>query len=278
MLLEALHYALTRLTMQTANPAAARSAVSLWSRARRCAKAWAPHESMTKAAIKANCTDLERKHTVVILGSGLLRDVPIDFLAKQFRKVILMDIVHLALTKRLVRKKGWDNVVLVERDLSGLPSLLAQTIGGTPDAEIEIKPLTFLCDIPDLDLVVSANLLSQIGIGAERRIVSEQLPLGPKHVVQMIEAHIAGLKALSCRALLVTDTNWTESARNGEIMDTYDLMHGVSLPPAQQQWDWTVAPFGEIARDIQVVHHVVACQLPVSATGRAIGPEGAQPT
>ena len=56
MLLEAAHYAWTLWTMQSPNAAAAKSAVSLWSRARRCAKAWAPHESMTKAAIKANCT------------------------------------------------------------------------------------------------------------------------------------------------------------------------------------------------------------------------------
>lgn len=263
MLLEALHYAITRLTMQTANPAAAKSAVSLWSRARRCAKAWAPHETMTKAAIKANCTDLERKRTVVVLGSGLLRDVPIDFLAKEFRKVILIDIVHLALTRHTMRRKGWDHVVLVERDLSGLPSLLAQVIGGTSEPEIEIKPLAFLNDIPDLDLVVSANLMSQIGIGAERRIVAEGLPLGQKHIAQMIEAHVSGLNALSCRALLVTDTGWIESRKNGEIVDSFDLMHGIQLPPARQQWDWTVAPFGEISRHVQVVHHVVACQLPV---------------
>ena len=261
MLLEAAHYLWTLSTMQSPNAAAAKSAVSLWSRARRCAKAWGPHETMTKAAIKANCTDLERKHTVVVLGSGLLRDVPIDFLAKEFRKVILIDIVHLALTRRMIRRKGWDHVVLVERDLSGLPSLLAQKIGGTPDNEITIQPLSFLKDIPDLDLVVSANLLSQIGIGTERRIVAEDLPLGPAHVVQIIEAHVAGLQALPCRVLLVTDTSWTESDHEGTITDAFDLMHGCALPPAQQEWDWTVAPFGEISKHIQVVHHVVACRL-----------------
>ena len=263
MLLEAAHYAWTLWTMQSPNAAAAKSAVSLWSRARRCAKAWAPHESMTKAAIKANCTDLEGKHTVVVLGSGLLRDVPIDFLAKEFRKVILIDIVHLALTRRMIRNKGWDHVVLVERDLSGLPSLLAQKIGGTPDNEIAIQPLAFLKDIPDLDLVISANLLSQIGIGTERRIVAENLPLGPAHVVEIIQAHVVGLEAMPCRALLVTDTHWTESDREGNITETFDLMHGCELPPAQQQWNWTVAPYGEISKNIQVVHRVVACQLPV---------------
>ena len=263
MLLEAAHYVWTLGTMQSRNPAAAKSAVSLWSRARRCAKAWAAHESMTKAAIKANCTDLKRKRTVVVLGSGLLRDVPIDFLAAEFRKVILFDIVHLALTRRMIRNKGWEHVVLVERDLSGLPALLAQKLGGTPDSEIDIRPLAFLSDIPDLDLVVSANLLSQIGIGTERRIIAEKLPLGPSDVIKILEAHLSGLKALPCRGLLVTDTNWTESDRDGGIIETFDLMHGCELPPAQQQWEWTVAPFGEISKNVQVIHHVVACQLPV---------------
>jgi hypothetical protein len=275
MLLEALHYAMTLRIMQTRNPAAVKSAVSLWSRARRCAKAWGPHERLTKAAIKANCTDLPRRRTVVVLGSGLLRDVPIDFLAQEFRKVILIDIVHLALVQWCIRRQDFENVVLVERDLSGLDSLHGKDSAAGESQTADLKPLSFLHDIADLDLVISANLLSQIGIGAERRIIADGLPLKPDDVRRLIEAHLAGLAALSCRALLITDTGWEEVTRDGTVTDQFDLMHGAVLPSAQMEWDWPVAPFGEISRKKQVIHRVIACQFPgANADLKPIADEG----
>ncbi len=93
-------------------------------------------------------------------GLRPLRDVPIEEQSENFDTVVLVDLVHLASVRLWLRLKGYSNVRLIERDLSGYDELAA---GRQPE------PLAFLRTVPYLDFVVSANLLSQIGRGAKRR-------------------------------------------------------------------------------------------------------------
>ncbi|MGL4197377.1 MAG: hypothetical protein ACRCSX_06420, partial [Allorhizobium sp.] len=181
------------------------------------------------------------------LGSGLLRDVPVMELSRLFDTIVLVDLVHLASVRGWLTVKRLKNVRLIERDLSGLDALL----GAKP-----FEPLTFLRQVPYLDLVVSANLLSQIGIGAARRLDGH----ADKGALlrQVIGAHVEGLSQVSAETCLVTDTNYRVLDRSGGRHEMVDLMHGVDLGHAQQSWDWPVVPFGEESRDYQILHHVIA--------------------
>ncbi len=46
---------------------------------------------------------LRQKRTAVVLGSGLLRDVPIEELSENFDTVVLVDLVHLASVRLWLR-------------------------------------------------------------------------------------------------------------------------------------------------------------------------------
>lgn len=247
MILEALNFAASVPLTAAAHRPFIRSSVNLWARANRCRAAWSDHERRTKAAILSAAEVCRQKRTAVVLGSGLLRDVPAIALSKMFDTVVLVDLVHLASVRGWIAVKGLKNIRLIERDLSGLDALLA----GQP-----LEPLRFLRQVPYLDLVISANLLSQIGIGASRRLAGH----GEEAEIcrTLIAAHVDGLAQIPAETCLVTDTGYTVLDRAGATHETVDLMHGVDVGPARQSWDWPVVPFGEESPDYQILHHVVA--------------------
>lgn len=194
--------------------------------------------------------DLRQRRTAVVLGSGLLRDVPIDALAASFDTVVLVDLVHLASVRLRLALKGRRNVRLIERDLSGYDQLAA---GEEPE------PLSFLRQVPYLDFVVSANLLSQIGLGVKRRLAAEPSGTMPEDALpRLIRAHIDGLAGLPCRTCLITDGSFSVIDRTGHLHETADLLHGVAAPEPKAHWQWPVAPLGEESRDYRVVHEVIA--------------------
>ncbi len=250
MIAEALQYLATAALTGRAYRRFVRYSVNLWSRAGRCGRAWAAHEASSKDAMRAAMSDLRQRRTAVVLGSGLLRDVPIGDLAASFDTLVLVDLVHLASVRLWLKAKGYRNVRLIERDLSGYDDLKAGR---------DVEPLGFLRSVPYLDFVVSANLLSQIGRGVKRRYEADAPSDMPADTVErLIAAHIQGLSDLPCRTCLVTDISYAVIDRTGKVHEEADLMHGVALPEAKVRWDWPVAPLGEESRDYQIVHKVIA--------------------
>ena len=247
MIAEALLYAATWPLTGKPHRKFVRYSVNLWSRAGRCAAEWAEHEEMSRNAIRAATADLRQKRTAVVLGSGLLRDVPIEALARAFDTVVLVDLVHLASVR--LSAKAHRNIRLIERDLSGYDELAA---GREPE------PLSFLRSVPYLDFVASANLLSQIGRGVKRRYEAEAAGMPADTVERLIGAHLAGLSELPCRHCLVTDIAYAVIDRNGRTHEEADPLHGVSRPPAKAAWTWPVAPLGEESRDYKIEHKVIA--------------------
>jgi hypothetical protein len=250
MILEALNYVATWPLTSAAHRPFIRSSVNLWARANRCRAAWAEHERQTEAAILTAAEGCRQRRTVVVLGSGLLRDVPVAELSRLFDTVVLVDLVHLASVRCWIVAKGLKNVRVIERDLSGLDALLQ---GETAE------PLAFLRQVPYLDLVVSANLLSQIGIGASRRISGmHRVTVTDDLLPGLVRAHLHGMAQVAAQTVLVTDISYTVLDRSGSMHETEDLMHGVDLGTPLASWNWPVIPFGEESRDYQIVHHVIA--------------------
>jgi len=249
MIAEALIYAATFWRTQKAHRKYVRYSVNLWSRANRCSRQWAEHEENTRRAILAAMAGCKQRRTAVVLGSGLLRDVPIRQLAEAFDTVVLIDLVHVATVRMKMRRKAYRNVRLIERDLSGYDALAA---GEAPE------PLGFLRNVPYLDFVVSANLLSQIGRGVQRRFEAQRGRMPEDTVEQLIAAHVSGLSRMPFKSCLVTDIAYTVIDRNGKTHEEADLMHGVAMPEARAAWAWPVVPTGEESADYQVIHQVIA--------------------
>ncbi len=250
MILEALNYAATWPLTSSGHRPFIRYSVNLWSRAGRCATEWREHEDNSKAAILAAMAKLRQRRTAVVLGSGLLRDVPIIEMSRAFDTVVLVDLVHLASLRVWLTTKGLKNVRLIERDLSGYEDLRA---GGEPD------PLGFLRQVPYLDFVVSANLLSQVGRGAKRRLEKEADGRMPQDALpRLIRAHLDGLTGLPAQTCLLTDIAYEVIDRIGHVRERVDLLQSVAVPPHQTEWDWPVVPLGEQSRDYRIVHKVIA--------------------
>lgn len=249
MILEAIQYAATTLVTPREFRPFIRSSLGLWGRAGRCAKAWSAHEENCHAFIRGTIAPMKQRRTAVVLGSGLLRDVPIVELSKNFDTVVLVDLVHLASVRTWIRTKRLSNIRLISRDLSGLSDALS---GKTPES------LSFLRQVPYLDLVVSANIVSQIGVGC-RRVLERSGHENPDAIIsQLIRAHLEDLSALPCKTALLTDIRYEVIDRQGKVIEADDLLCGVPAPQAKRSWDWPVAPFGEIGRDRQAVHRVIA--------------------
>lgn len=225
------------------------AAVSLWSRAARCRRAWGSHEARCHAVIERAIEGLARRRACIVLGSGLVRDVPLDRLAAAFEKVVLIDVVHLWPARWKARRHA--NVELVDLDITGSTDLLLGRATGFGD------PLRRYRNDATVDLVISANCLSQIGLlpseWIEKRdgLARTRFPdIGRR----LIESHLDVLKKFSGRVCLLTDSQSFDLDAEGREIERSDLLEGVRLPPADEDWDWLLAPIGEFARDY-AIHH-----------------------
>jgi hypothetical protein len=247
-------------------------AVGLWSRGKRRRHEWAAHEARCHALVDQAVAGLTRRRKALILGSGLVRDVPIDSLLAAFEQIILVDAVHLPHVRWRFRHHA--KVVLIERDLTGCLDWLVGTHSNPVD------PFADFRGDAEVDLVISANLLSQLPIRIEEWLESNParaaLVLGrfmldrggtgqgsddgndlhERFLRSLIEDHLAALSRFQSRVCLLSDVMMSEQDRAGTETDQLDLMRGVKLPVPDAQWDWVVAPFGEIERDKAYIHRV----------------------
>lgn len=129
--------------------------VALWARGRRQRRAWAEHHARCRALIESVVAELPRHRSVAVLGSGLLRDIPLPLLRARFQRALLVDAVHLPQIRLAAAFQS--NLTLVTRDLSGVMGWLAGECDGRLD------PVADLMADETLDLVISANLMSQLG-------------------------------------------------------------------------------------------------------------------
>ena len=226
---------------------------ALWARGLRQRKAWAPHHARCRAVVTGVIDELPSHRSVVVLGSGLVRDVPLALLRERFARVVLVDAVHLPQIR--LRMVLYRNVVLMTRDLSGIMGWLAGEGAG------RIDPVADLVGDETVDLVISANLLSQLAWPVEdwleaHPVQAETLPADlPRRCIAW---HVEDLARFGGRVCLISDVETVARDGKGAIVETLDLMRGVAMPAADESWDWPVAPRGEEAGDLETVHRVCA--------------------
>ncbi len=249
MLAEVLAWIATPASLDARRTGHLTAAVSLWSRGARCRRAWGAHEEQCHAIVARAVEGLARRGTCVVLGSGLVRDVPLALLAEKFERVRLVDVVHLWPAR--LKARAFANVELVETDLTGTTDLLLGRATGFAD------PFGRLVRDVGVDLVISANCLSQLALLPSERVEAKGgLPKlrYPDLGRRIVQGHLDGLMRFSCRVCLLTDTAGWEIDAEGREVERYDLLEGVSLPPPDAEWDWLLAPMGEGARDREIHH------------------------
>lgn len=225
-------------------------AIALRGRYRRCRADWNGHLDRSRRAILETAAACRTHGAALILGSGLLLDVPLVELADRFQEVILADIVHLPQVHRYARRFG--NVRLLPYDVSTVARRLFEVIrsGG--------------CELPeptDVDLrlasattmVVSLNLLSQLSV-LPRRYAFAHLPGLSQSDLEtwcrrIVASHYAALLELDCEVCLIADYAYAKRNRHGQVCEEGSTLHGFELASPSSAWTWRIAPLGEQAHD-----------------------------
>lgn len=253
MLAEWILYGLTRAEPWARTMGYREGAVRLWSRARRCARAWRPHLERTRAEVIAGAQACARRRTALVLGSGVLADVPLAELSRLFARVVLVDAAHLPQVRW--RAKRFANVACASVDLTGVAARLT----GSVERPWPAPGSRYGLDDPTVDYVVSLNLVSQLPLAPCDRIET-RLGLGEgaadTYGKAIVEAHLAHLAAFDARVLALGDRVRFYLDAAGRTIECEDPLYGAALPPADAEWDWDVAPLGEQAPDYAIRNRV----------------------
>lgn len=227
--------------------------VALWARGNRQRRTWAGHHERCRAVVAEVVGELSQHRKVAVLGSGLLRDIPLDLLCERFEQVLLIDAVHLPQIR--LRMRFRPKAALLTRDLTGVVGWLSEENDG------RIDPLADLISDLAIDLVISANLMSQLAWPVEDWLEDHPdraAKLPADLPARCIAWHLADLRRFRGRVILLSDVEMVERDRAGTITDRLDLTRGIALPLPDESWDWPVAPFGEAEHDRESVHRVGA--------------------
>jgi hypothetical protein len=194
----------------------------------------------------------------------LVHDIPLGELSALFDEVLLADIVHTWPCR--VAAAQYSNVQLVTLDVTGIVAQLGAVTGNTSLPLPVSKPDYGLSDAR-LDFTASVNLLSQLSwvpghfLSGTRNELEIQ-----KMKEQLVRAHLEYLARLPGHTALITDVSWystaafgTERAAQDEgEYGEWDVLGGVTLPPAEDSWEWRIAPAPERSKALDYVARVQA--------------------
>lgn len=207
---------------------------------------WHPHLEKAQEFIADASVHCGVRGRVVVLGSGLLLDVPLDRLAKLFGEVVLVDIVHLPEVRKRVRT--YPNVRLVQHDVTGVAERLYENVRNGVKELPEGNAV-----IPDIDsttgLVISLNLISQLA-AIPYDYVSRKMPVFAEEVLdawcdRIRRAHVQALAAIPCDVCVIADYAFVRQDAEGAVVEQGSTVGELQLPEGDERWEWTIAPPGE---------------------------------
>lgn len=260
MIAEALAWLLTPCPVHIRRLGLLAESVAIDARHRRCRAAWAPHLAATRAAVVEAIGRTPRRRTALVLGSGALLDLPLAELAGAFRRVVLVDVVHP--WRARLASRGFANVTRVTDDVTGV--LEAVSIG-----ELASPRPCQLIDDPEVDLVASLNLLSQLPVIPVRRLDGRAAPEPLAALAQdLVRSHLADLERSRASTLLISDVERVVVGRDGREIERSSLIADLPEPPHDREWWWDIAPAPEADPETSERRRVVARFVP-----GAFGPE-----
>ncbi len=232
--------------------------IAILSRARRLKSEWKPHYLNCHRFIIEHAKKSNKKETVLVFGAGHLGDLPISFLAKNFKKVILTDIAFGLKTR--ITSWYYGNIELYMHDVTeNLDAFFDyhQSLG--PKSRFELKnPKRFLND-NHISFVISSNLLSQIPLVFSNYFNQEKCD--ELFCAQLINSHLNYLNSFKVPHVLITDRYWDQYSIDGELINREDALCGVNSLDAildKESWDWKIAPRKEVDLQFEYSHHVYA--------------------
>ena len=134
---------------------------ALRARRDRCRSDWHSHLEHTRAVILDAAAQCERHRSALVVGSGLLFDIPLEELSRRFERVVLADIVHAWSVHR--RAAEFSNVRLLPLDVTGVVERCHALARRRSPAPLPQRAVDCLVG-EGFDLVASVNVLSQLPV------------------------------------------------------------------------------------------------------------------
>ncbi len=222
-------------------------AIALQARRRRCAAAWSDHYARCRTAIEQLAVRPGARW--LILGGGLLEDIPLEWLVQQGVQVDVVDIVFLRSARR--RARGLESVRLIERDVT---EHLRRLVQG------DLTPLVPAWGIDaGYDTVVSLNLATQLPLLPAQYLLKGGVEDSriDAYGRALLRAHLDYLRSFpAAQVLLIADRHIETLDRSGRLVDEIDPWWGVTPPEAVEQWRWEAVPLHESGGRTRRVHTV----------------------
>jgi hypothetical protein len=235
--------------------------IALEFRHKRCAEAWEPHLRRCRNIIIKAADLCEKQTSCVILGSGLLLEVPLSALASRFETVYLVDIFHMPAVQAQAKKHF--NVKLLTGDITGVFQAIKDRKAPGPNHP---APPPRIPHLKDADLVVSCNCLTQLSGVFTQHFEKERgfSDLDSDKVAfQIMEKHAQAIAHEAAGVgVLITDVERYVMAGDTIVTRT-DLLKAYKLPDTpshihNEEWDWSIAPAPEEDPARDIVHVVEA--------------------
>jgi hypothetical protein len=223
--------------------------IEMRSRARSHKAVWQPHLDKTRNFVLSVADTCRDRNRAIILGSGLLLDVPLAELSSMFGQVVLMDVVCLPEVRKQIGQ--YNNVSFNEYDVTGTADALFQN-GQKGISELPEPWPALSTEIRDSSLVVSLNILSQLWV-VPRAYVSRRMRGLDEYAVdewcgRVVTSHYAALTSLSCDVCLIADYAFVKRDRKGNVISRGSTVYGLELPVPGASWIWNIAPIDEDSR------------------------------
>ena len=229
---------------------------ALRARRNRCRSAWHSHLEHTRAVILDAATQCEQRRTALVVGSGLLFDIPLEELSRQFESVMLVDIVHAWSVHREAAR--FSNVRLLPLDVTGVVERCHALARRRAPARLPQRPVDCLAG-ERFDLVASVNVLSQLPVVPNgymsRRIRSLTEAQTREFSRALVTNHLDWLCSFPGIACLITDLERLCYGDCG-LVSREESLWGVALPEGGRDWLWDLAPRPEMYFHLDVRHRV----------------------
>lgn len=249
--------------------------IALEFRAKRCADSWASHQRRCRNFIVKASELCEKQNLAVVVGSGLLLEVPINTLSECFDRVILVDMFHMPQVRR--EAKRFFNVKLLTGDITGIFQAMKEHRPPGPNIP---TPPPRLPNLKNADLIVSCNCLNQLAGPFTDYFEKTRgfLDLDSDKVAYHVMENHAKALANEAGGVAVLITDHERFAMQGDkVVSRSDLLKALRLPPSpmmghNEEWEWFIAPHPEEHPTHDYVHTVSARIYKHGAV--ALGKEG----
>lgn len=233
-----------------------KESIALIKRQKRCQEFWKSHQDHCKKFILQSINSILKFDRILIIGSGPLHEIPIEEISKKFKEVILVDVVHLNETK--IKYQHLSNLNFIEHDITELENVLIQE-----KKLINKIPSKFLDE--EFDLVISANLLSQLALHFKKFILKNKIEKAEEIIDQfcfnLTKDHFDYLNKFKCTKVLITDIETYLDYPQKKLREIETPYINFSLPKEIDTWIWNIAPIPELSTEFSLQMKVVGIIL-----------------